>query len=161
MKLDVKKAKELAKKYLLDSGMEDGNFIYAHTEGVVFAASKLANKYNIDRELFEAIAWVHDIGQVDDVKNHAENSLKLLEKEDIELDETIKDCVLNHGNAGNPKTFEGKLISIADKISIIDRNFLSELILLNEISQEHIDFVKAISEKALEKLSQLNEISKI
>jgi HD superfamily phosphodiesterase len=159
MKLEEKKAKELAKKYLLESGMKDGKIIYAHTEGVVFAAAELAGKYDRDKKMLEAVAWVHDIGQFEGTKDHAEISLSILEKEGIEIDDLTRDCILNHGNSGNPKSFEAKLINIADKISIIDRKILAEIIYLDEINEDYIGFIKMISEKAIEKLRELEGIS--
>ncbi len=55
--------------------------------------------------------------------NHAELSLGIIEK-DFLLDDIDRDCILNHGTSGNPKTEEGKFFRYADGLSV----FTSDLI---------------------------------
>jgi hypothetical protein len=83
-----------------------------------------------------ALAWVHDIGKVLGNDNHAENSLKILEKEFV-LNDIDKDCILNHGSSSIPKTKEGILFRMADGLSL----FYPEIarFILNKESEETND----------------------
>ena len=154
MKLTKEKAKELAKKYLLDSKIKDGEFFYVHTKGVVEVARLLAKKEKIDIKKIESCAWVHDIGYYLEQEGHAKKGIELLKKEGIKIDEILKDCVLNHGNSGNPTTKEGKIMQIADKISIMNKDFL-EILLNNKIGKEEIDFIKMMFDKSIKMLEKL------
>ena len=154
MKLTTKKAQNLAKKYLLDKKIKDGEFFYIHTKGVAKSAKLLAKKENLDENFFEIIAWVHDIGYSVDSKSHANHTLKILKKEDFEVNNIMKDMILNHGSLGNPETKEGKLMQIADKISIIDRDFL-EVLLDNKINDEEIKFMKSMFNICIKNLEKL------
>jgi len=152
-------AKGLAKKYLLDKRTQDGGYFFNHTKGVVSAVKILSDKFKLDKEKMISFAWVHDIGYfLNDMENHAENSLKLLEKEKIVLGEAGKDSILNHGNNGVPSTFEGKIMQIADKLSILNEDFLKVLVKNEKIKRDEIDFVEMMCKKALEMLNKLNEL---
>lgn len=155
MRLTKQEAKRLAEKYLLDNKTKNGKFLYAHTKGVVEAAKLLAKRERLDGELLEISAWVHDIGySLENEMPHAENSLKILEKEGFEIDDIMNDCILNHGNSGKPKIKEGELMQIADKISIINKDFL-EILLKNKIGKEEIEFIKIMFNKSLDMLEKL------
>ena len=154
MKLTKEKAKELANKYLLDSKIKDGEFLYAHTKGVVEAAKLLAKREKLDIKKIESCAWVHDIGSYLEQESHAKKGIELLEKEGIDIDEVLRDCVLNHGNSGNPTTKEGKIMQIADKISIMNNDFL-EILLNKKIGKEEIGFIKMMFDKSIKMLEKL------
>ncbi len=154
MKLTKQKAKQLAEKYLLESKIKDGEFLYVHTKGVVEAAKLLAKRENLNIEKLESCAWVHDIGYYIEQESHAKKGIELLEKEGIDIDEILKDCVLNHGNSGNPTTKEGNIMQIADKISIMNQDFL-EILLNNKIGKEEIDFIKMMFDKSIKMLERL------
>ena len=96
-------AEKLAKKYLLDKRTNDGEFFFAHTKGVVLSVQILSEKFNLDKDKMISLAWIHDIGYfLNDTKNHAKNSLRILDDEKIKLNEIDKDCILNHGTGKTP-----------------------------------------------------------
>ncbi|MEM4330753.1 MAG: HD domain-containing protein [Candidatus Pacearchaeota archaeon] len=158
MKLTKNLAKNLAKKYLLNEKTKDGKFLFSHTERVVFCVEILAKKFKLDKEKIVFSAWVHDIGYFLGAEKHAEKSLEILENEKIEIDEEIKDAILNHGTSANPKTIYGKIMQIADKISIIDRNILKILLEQDKIYEEDIKFFEMVFPSCLEMLKKLKDI---
>lgn len=103
-------------------------FLINHSEGVLETSLKLAKHKEVDVEKIKIASWLHDIGRTVQIKNHAEESVKLAEGEFGSLDEIIKDCILNHGNSKNPKTEEGKIIQFADKLSILNDYEIMEMI---------------------------------
>ena len=154
MKLTITKSKNLASKYLLDTKIKDGKFFYAHTKGVVKTVKLLAKKEKLKCEIFEIVAWVHDIGYSINKDKHAKYSLKILKKENFEVDKIMEDMILNHGNSGNPKTKQGKIIQIADKIAIIDKDFM-QILLDNRISGEEIRFIKMLFDNCIKNLEKI------
>lgn len=157
--LNPKIGEKLAKKYLLDKNTNDGNFFLAHTKGVVSSVKLLSKRFNLDMNKMISLAWVHDIGYFsNDLKNHAENSLKLLKNEKIDLTEEDKDCILNHGTGKSPFSKEGKIMQIADKISILNEDFLKVLLSKKNIKEDEISFVKMMCERAIEMLNELNTL---
>lgn len=157
--LSVYEAERLAEKYLLDRNTVDGAFFFAHTKGVVSAIKIISPIFNLDVNKLTSLAWIHDIGYFsNDIANHAENTLSLLSKENIELDEIDKDCILNHGNRKIPLTREGRFMQVADKISILNEEFLKVLFSKKSITSDEIQFIKMMCDSALEKLENLNKI---
>lgn len=84
---------------------ENPNLLYhnlQHTEGVVAAASKIANHYQLsDRDYFVVVAaaWFHDLGYMVDIASHEEKGIEIataffkehkLDDEDIKL---ISGCI--------------------------------------------------------------------
>ncbi|MEM4181552.1 MAG: HD domain-containing protein [Candidatus Pacearchaeota archaeon] len=158
MKLTENLAKKLAKKYLLNEKTKDGKFLFSHTERVVFCVGLLTKKFKLDEKKLVVSAWVHDIGYFLGAENHAEKSLEILENEKIEIDEEIKDAILNHGTNANPKTIYGEIMQIADKISIIDRDVLKILLEQEKISDEDIKFFERVFSSCSEMLKKLKDI---
>lgn len=154
-------AEKLAKKYLLDKRTKEGEFIFAHTKGVVLSVQILSKKFNLDKDKMISLAWMHDIGYfLNDTKNHAENSLRILDDEKIKLNEIDKDCILNHGTGKTPSFLEGKIMQIADKLSILNPDFLEVLLSKKNFKEDELDFVKMMCEKAIEMLKKLNDTNK-
>ncbi len=154
MELTKTKAKELAKKYFFNSEMANGKLLYSHSKAVSSTARILARDKGLDLNFLEMIAWVHDLGYYVNKENHAEESIKLLKKEGFFVDEKMKDCILNHGSNKNPKTEEGKIIQLADKLSIMNKHILRNL-LNEEIKSNTISFTKKMFDKCLIKLDEL------
>ncbi len=148
MKLSVEKAKEItiecSKKVL------DPEWFLLHSKLVVEMALILAGNKNVNKEILEIAGWIHDIGYSIETKEHAKYSIELLK--DYELDEKLKDCILEHGSDGNPKTKEGEIIRIADKACIFNKDVIS-LIIKGGIKEKDINFLKKMSSKGLELLS--------
>lgn len=158
--LTPKISEKIARRYLLNKKTIDGEFFFAHTQGVVEAVKLLSQRFELDRNKMISLAWVHDIGYFsNDAENHAENSLKLLNDERIDLTREDKDCILNHGIGKNPLSKEGKIMQIADKISIVNKYFLKVLISNKQIKKDEIDFVKMMYEKAIEMFEKLNTLN--
>jgi putative nucleotidyltransferase with HDIG domain len=123
-KLNIETAKKLSKEYIRKIQDKDQRrFIKAHTKAVVKTAKLLAKGTDADFELLEIAGWLHDIGKAAADDNHAEAGVRILE-ENYEVDETLRDCILNHGVKKEPKTLEGNILRTADKVSLIDSNIL-------------------------------------
>lgn len=159
-KLTKKIAKRLAKKYLSKKNLDPYHFI--HTAKVVQAVKMIGKDKKVDKNLLEICAWIHDIGySLDNSPNndpsHAENSLKLLTNEGYKVTEKIKDCILNHKSNGRPKTNEGKILQIAVKFNIIDKDFLKYLI-EEKAGGKEIKFLKKRTDSALKMLKRLKSL---
>mgnify|MGYP001246714668 CR=1 FL=1 len=155
-------AKKLAKKYLLRSNVDTYHFI--HTKKVVQAVQLISRGRKLNEEILEICAWTHDIGYYIDKNNfienchpHAENSINLLKKEGYEVNKKIEDCILNHGSKGNPKTNEGKVLQIAVKFNIIDKDFLQYLI-EERAGGKEVEFLKKRTESAVKMLRKLRKL---
>ena len=93
---------ETTKKYAIEKFKSLSEVEYEwnilHPEYMIRAIEELSKKLNVsfDIERLKVLAWIHDIGKIEDFKNHAEVGLKILEK-DFELTDLDKDCILNPG----------------------------------------------------------------
>jgi hypothetical protein len=84
-------------------------------------------------------------------ENHADFTIPILKEMGYELNEVLEDCILNHGNGKSPKTIEGKIFQVADKLSIFDADIIENM-LKNEglpLKDDDINFLKMMSENAL------------
>lgn len=161
-KLTKRIAKGMAKKYLANKNEDIDPFHFIHTLKVVQAVKIISKGKKLDKTLLEICAWVHDIGySVNNSPNndphHAENSINLLIKGGYEVTDKIKDCVLNHGSKGRPKTKEGKILQIAVKFNIIDKDFLKYLI-EEKAGGKEIKFLKKRTDSALKMLKRLKSL---
>lgn len=158
--LTPENAKEFSEK-TLKNGLPElyYEYFWNHSLFVIKAAKDLAKEKNlkISHEFFEMAGYLHDIGYVVNEETHAQESLKLAEKEFGALDEAMKECILNHGRSKNPQTQEGKIFQMADKLSSFYPEFIEKLIdlekregkKLNETLEEH----KKRLQKSLESFS--------
>ena len=160
-KLTIKNAKELSEKYLLKN-REIDPYHFIHTLKVVQAVKIISKNKKLDNKTLEICAWLHDIGYSignlpNRAPNHAKNSVKILIKDGFEVTDKIKDCILNHGSNGNPKTKEGKILQIAVKFNIIDKDFLDYLI--NGKSKDNkIEFLKYRTDSVVKMLKKLKSL---
>lgn len=155
-KLTVEKAKKIAKEHFSKiEDKEQAEMKLIHSKTVAEAALIIARDRKVDREILQIAGWLHDIGQAIEVDNHAEHSLKLLKN--YEVSEKLKDCILNHGNNGKPKTEEGKIIQIADKVSVLDKEMTKFMFRNNpgKIKEDYFSFFKMLAEKAIEMLGKV------
>jgi len=120
MNLDEKKAKNFAFKILSKKfkGIEL-KWIMEHCREVLNCCSMLSKEKDVEVINLRIAAWVHDIGRVISEEEHPRKSLELLKKEFGEINEKIEDCILNHQVLGTPKTKEGKIFQVADKMSLL------------------------------------------
>jgi len=153
-------AEEFARKaFLKDKTNEDREWHLFHSKSVGDAALILAESKKVDKELLKIAGWMHDIGQTVSMDDHASYSLKLAEKE-FEISDKLKDCILNHGNSGKPVCEEAKLINIADKVSMLNPEFV-KLFMKDSANKpadkkkKDINFVKMMLSKAGELLEKI------
>jgi len=95
-------------------------FIIQHSKGIIKTALNLAKGKNLDLESIKLAGWLHDIGRSESIEGHAAISLRLAEEKFGTINPIITDCILNHGSSKNPQTKEGKIIQLADKLSIMN-----------------------------------------
>ena len=112
-----------------------------HTLEVSQIARTIAKSLRLNEDLTEAIALGHDLGHTpfghagEAVLNkllpqgfeHCVQSVRLVEKierngEGLNLTKEVRDGILNHRISGNPKTLEGKIVRISDKIAYINHD---------------------------------------
>ena len=157
-KLTIEEAKEFSKNFINKiSNDESRQFQILHSKHVAEIALILAMNKNVDKEILEIAGYVHDIGYAIEEKNHAEHSLEILEKE-FEINDKLKDCILNHGNSGKPLTEEGKIVQIADKVSLFNPETISLILRLNKnkIKKEDINFIKMMADHAINMLEEFD-----
>jgi len=146
MSLTEKQAKVIASKVFKKiSNPEEREYRIMHAKAVKETALILAEGRKFDENVLSIAAWLHDIGYSISKENHAKHSLDLLKK--YELDEKLKDCILNHGTDANPKTQEGTIFQLADKACILNQDIL-KLLIKQGIKKQDISFVRNMSEKA-------------
>ena len=112
-----------------------------HTLEVSQIARTIAKSLRLNEDLTEAIALGHDLGHTpfghagEAVLNkllpqgfeHCVQSVRLVEKierngEGLNLTKEVRDGILNHRTSGSPKTLEGKIVRISDKIAYINHD---------------------------------------
>lgn len=155
--------KEKAKEFALSvfgriKGEADRDFRIFHAKAVAKTAQALAEADRaVDRDVLEIGAWLHDIGYIDGEDKHAERGIEMLEKEGFILSDKIADCVLHHGTWGKPRTKEGKVIQMADKISFINPGILEILMRDGKIKEEEMDFLEKMLGGAMGHLRDFEE----
>lgn len=146
-------AEKFARKaFLNDKTPEDRDWHLFHSKAVGDCAIILAGKEKVDKKLIKIAGWLHDIGQIVSMEDHASRSLKMAEKE-FEINDKLKDCIINHGNHGEPVCEEARLINISDKVSMLNPEFI-KLFMKDSANKpsdkkvKDIDFVKSMLSNA-------------
>jgi HD superfamily phosphodiesterase len=149
-----------AKKIALDifakiESVDSREFLLIHSEKVGKVAKMIAQELKINDEIFEIAGWVHDIGYLNNFENHADFAIPILKEMGYELNETLEDCILNHGNGKTPKTIKGKIFQVADKLSIFDADIIESMLKNGgfPLKNDDVSFLKMMSENAI-KLSE-------
>lgn len=112
-----------------------------HTLEVSQISRTIARALRLNEDLTEAIALGHDLGhtpfghlgeedlnrKVKDGFHHNEQSVRVVEKienngKGLNLCKEVRDGILNHRGAGTPKTLEGKIVQISDKIAYVNHD---------------------------------------
>lgn len=112
-----------------------------HTMEVAQISRTIARALNLNEDLTEAIALGHDLGHTpfghlgeSDLNNivyggfrHNEQSVRVVEfieknGKGLNLTKEVIDGILNHRGKGNPKTLEGKIVQISDKIAYVNHD---------------------------------------
>jgi len=138
---------------------EDREFRIAHAKTVGETAIILAEGKNLDNNILLIAGWIHDIGSIISQDNHAVHSLDMLIKEDYEISAKLKDCILNHGTGKSPQTEEGKIIQLADKVSIFNPEIIKILKKYSlkknkELKEKDLDFIRKMVNQALNLLKE-------
>jgi HD superfamily phosphodiesterase len=158
---------ESAEKFFKDSikGMNSGfekKFLIQHTKDVLKTSlnlAKIKKNKNLDINSLKIACWLHDIGRTIKIEGHAEISLRLTEENFSKdsINNVIKDCVLNHSSSKFPETEEGKIMQLADKLSILNDFKLFKLIFSKEkYKEESIKMVEYVSKDLIEVLKRYN-----
>ncbi len=146
-----------------------------HTLEVSQIARTIAKSLRLNEDLTEAIALGHDLGHtpfghagertLNEVCSlgfkHHEQSIrvvKLLENDGRGLNLTgeVLDGILNHQMSGHPKTQEGCIVRISDKIAYINHD-IDDAIRANVIREEDIpsEYKKVLGDSAKQRLNFL------
>lgn len=144
-----------------------------HTMEVSQIARTIARALNLNEDLTEAIALGHDLGHtpfghlgegdLDKVVpggfRHNEQSVRVVEViekngEGLNLTYEVLDGILNHRGKGSPKTLEGKVVQISDKIAYvnhdIDDAIRSKMLTEDILPKECTDFLGHSSVKRID-----------
>lgn len=112
-----------------------------HTLEVTQIARSIARVLNLNEDLTEAIALGHDLGHTpfghsgERLLNmlspngfkHNEQSLRVVDVlendgKGLNLTFEVRDGILNHKLSGNPKTLEGEVVSLSDRIAYLNHD---------------------------------------
>lgn len=112
-----------------------------HTLEVSQIARTIAKSLRLNEDLTEAIALGHDLGHTpfghagEYVLNklmpggfeHCAQSVRIVEKlerngQGLNLTKEVRDGILNHRTSGSPKTMEGKVVRVSDKIAYVNHD---------------------------------------
>lgn len=112
-----------------------------HTLEVSQIARSIAKSLRLNEDLTEAIALGHDLGHtpfghageyvLDKLLpggfEHCKQSVRIVEilennGKGLNLTKEVRDGILNHRTSGKPKTLEGKIVRISDKIAYINHD---------------------------------------
>lgn len=135
-----------------------------HTLEVAQIARTIARGLRLNEDLTEAIALGHDLGHTpfghsgESILNelasfrfkHNEQSLRVVEKlerkgKGLNLSFEVRDGILNHTGDINPKTLEGQIVKIADRMAYINHDIddaiRAELLKIDEIPKEYLNIL--------------------
>lgn len=153
--LNVSEAKQIAKDIAKKISPPDNrDFFLVHSKKVGKVAQLIGQKIWIDSDVFIIAGWIHDIGYSKNLENHPDFAIPILHELWYDIDDTLKDCIVNHGNKKIPHTPEGKIFQLADKLSIFDYEII-EVILKHStfpLKNDDIDFLKRMSENCFKLL---------
>lgn len=157
--LTSSEAKRIAMDVFAKIESEYQEFLIIHSEKVGKVAKMIVQKVKVNEDMLEIAGWVHDIGYLKDFENHADFTIPILKEMGYELNEILEDCILNHGNGKNPKTIEGKIFQVADKLSIFDIEIIESMLKNGSfpLEDDDIDFLKMMSENALKLVKNFPE----
>lgn len=154
-------AKKLAKEtFEKIENEEDKDFLIIHSFSVVQCSLILAEDKNIDKNILEIAGWLHDLGYIINKEDHAKHSLEILEKE-YEINEKLKDCILNHGSDGKPETSEGEIIKVADKLSCLNPDLVKILVKYSlkkdkQQKEKDLEFIRKMCNKGIDLMKEFD-----
>ncbi len=158
--LNLSKAKQIAMDMSCKINPADQrDFFLVHSEKVGRVAKMIAQKLGIYSDIFEIAGWVHDIGYSVDFKHHADYAVPILKELGYEVSDVLEDCVLNHGSDKNPKTIEGKIFQVADKLSIFDQDVVEIILKYGSFppKADDLSFLKMMSKEAFKLIEKFSK----
>ncbi len=144
-----------------------------HTLEVSQIARTLATALKLNEDLTEAIALGHDLGHTpfghlgeEDLNRvmpggfeHNVQSVRVVERVEkdgkgLNLTREVLDGILNHRGAGSPKTLEGKIVQLSDKIAYINHDIddaiRARIITDNDLPQECVKMLGKNSKERID-----------
>lgn len=85
---------------------------------------------DLNSTIFDIAGWVHDLGRKEDEGKHHEIGLQYLDKflqkypEFKSVKKEISDCILNHRRKQTPTTIYGRIMQVADKLSLHHKKWI-------------------------------------
>ncbi len=153
--ITIKEAEELCVE--LFSKIEDSkqrSFFILHSKLVGDTACILGKKdLSLDFESMKIAGFLHDIGRIINSDNHAKLSIEILKNKGILINSIIEDCIINHGRDMCPKTKEGLLIQVSDKVSVFDKETLN--LIFEDFSSNDINYLKSMANRGILLLERL------
>ena len=146
-----------------------------HTLNVSQVARGIARTLSLNEDLTEAIALGHDLGHTpfghsgerilnrlhpNGFKHNIQSGrvVDLLEKDGLGLNLTreVVDGIINHKISGNPKTLEGKAVSLADRIAYINHD-IDDAIVSGFITKDDLpkDAVKLLGDDSSKRINTM------
>jgi dGTPase len=143
-----------------------------HTLEVAQIARSIARALRLNEDLTEAIALGHDLGHTpfghagEHALNvvcstgfkHYEQSIRVVEKlenkgKGLNLTWEVRDGILNHPTKGRPKTLEGQIVRVSDKIAYINHDIddavRGKIISYEDIPKEFMDILGSSSSERI------------
>lgn len=115
----LEKIKEQVRKECSDSSFKHHTWYWDfHILPVLDVALKLAEKYPVDKEVIELSVYLHDIGKIRGLDDHATTGAKIAAEllKDHPKKDLIVECVAKHNGPSEDDRIEIKLIAAADAI---------------------------------------------
>ncbi len=103
--------------------------IRVHSKCVIDCCKNMIIHTSLNPTIFEIAGFLHDIGRKENKERHHEIGLVYLKKflqkfpEFLSLEKEISDCILNHRRTQTPQTIYGKVIQVADKVSLYHKQW--------------------------------------
>jgi len=132
-----------------------------HIRLVEEEADGLLDEYDADGEVVRLAALLHDIGYIEDYKNHEEvgfrKAQEVLADVGVELSEErlgiLDEAITEHGYSGSPERLEARIIASADALSHLRPRFwVANAIKDDESLSEFHDWMGQKIEKDLNKI---------
>jgi len=137
-----------------------------HTLEVSQISRTIARSLKLNEDLTEAIALGHDLGHtpfghtgerilnqlVESGFKHNEQSLRVVDileirngKQGLNLTYEVRDGILNHPLGYNPKTLEGQIVSISDRVAYINHDIddaeRANIISIDQIPEKYLKLI--------------------
>lgn len=104
-----------------------------HSMCVIDCCKNMIKDTDLNPIVFDVAGWIHDIGKKDNKDRHHEISLEYFDEflkkypEFKSIKYEISDCILNHRREQIPETIYGKIMQVADKVSLCHKDWIEYL----------------------------------